>query len=122
MQKTKARYKALGYEVKFPLWDMQITGTVAKDIIRNDWRICLPEPYLYLSHNNCIPCFKGGKEHFFKVWKHYPDKFEMAAWREEKYEHTVFDDITLRELQAIWERGEQIEFDTEDMRPCMCAF
>jgi hypothetical protein len=124
VQKSYARWEALGYKVEFPLYQKQISGETAKAIIRDEWKICLPEPYLHISHNNCIPCFKGGEAHFYKVWKHYPQYFEKAALAEEKHGHTVFEEKTLRDLQGYWESSTQIEWGKEidAAVPCMCAF
>jgi hypothetical protein len=122
MQKTSARWESLGYSVKFPLWDLQMSSEDTKRIIRDEWGICLPQSYIHLKHNNCIPCFKGGMKHFHLVYKHYPEEFEKAAVREEMYGHTALKGISLRELQKQWDENVQIEFDTEETRPCMCAF
>jgi len=91
--------------------------------IRDDWKICLPETYKYLTHNNCIPCFKAGKGHFYKVWRHYPQQFKRAKQMEELVGHTVFKDKPLSELEAEWIASEeQLELDFgEHGVPCMCA-
>lgn len=107
---------------RFPIYEKQIESDEVKRIIRQEWKICLPEPYLYLEHNNCIPCFKGGKGHFYKVWKHYPQYFVKAVEAENAIGHTIFKDISLPQLALGWQlRGEQEElFDAEI--PCLCAF
>lgn len=105
------------YPVGFPLVDERLTGDDAKRIIRKEWGICLPEPYKHLNHNNCIPCWKGGKGHFRAVAKYYPEQYERACQAEEKCGHTVFKDCTLRELAG--DTG-QLEMEIEPIL-CMCG-
>jgi 3'-phosphoadenosine 5'-phosphosulfate sulfotransferase (PAPS reductase)/FAD synthetase len=121
VQKSIARNESKGRIVKSPLFEKRINN--AKDIIRTKWKICLPEPYKYLKHNNCIPCFKAGIGHFFKVWKHYPKEFQMAIDKEKQVGHTVFQDHSLEEYAEIWKHNDrQTELDFgEDTTPCMCA-
>ena len=79
--------------------------------------------YLYLSHNNCIPCFKAGKGHFYKVWKHYPEQFERAIQMEKLIGYTVFQDASLAELAEFWKQqdiNQELDFGDEGV-PCMCA-
>lgn len=119
VQKMTARDE---WPMSFPLFEKNISGEEVKRIIRQEWKICLPEPYLYLEHNNCIPCFKGGKAHFFKVWKYYPNEFQKAVEAEIYTGHTVFKDITLPQLALKWRlRGEQENLFDEET-PCLCAF
>ena len=123
-QRTSARLLYDDIKAEYPLIDGNISNQYAKDYIRDTIKICLPQPYLYLSHNNCLPCFKGGKKHFYQVWKHYPKYFEKAE-KAEKAEyninHSVFRDKTLTELRKQWESQIPMFEDTEDLRPCMCA-
>lgn len=80
-----------GYTVHSPLFEQNITDKEAMEIIRDDWKIQIPEPYMNgFEHNNCLPCFKGGKAHFKRVWQFYPGSFEKAKWAEGKIGHTVF--------------------------------
>jgi hypothetical protein len=121
MQNSWAWNESKGRKVVFPLLDARLTGDGCKRIIREEWKICLPEPYLYLSHNNCIPCYKGGRGHWYKVWKHYPEQFWRAARAEDRASNTVFDGVTLYELAAKWEKEpEQTELFADNI-PCMCA-
>jgi hypothetical protein len=121
IQKQKVRLEAENIESEYPLFDLQITDEQVKNTIRQLWGICLPEPYLYLKHNNCLPCFKGGKQHFYQVWKHYPEYFEKAIQAEIKLDHTVFKDRSLVELREAWKAQIPMFTDDEDLRPCMCA-
>ncbi|MFA4834938.1 MAG: phosphoadenosine phosphosulfate reductase family protein [Dehalococcoidia bacterium] len=122
VQKVFSREETRGRKVKFPLFNARLTGDDCKNIIREEWKICLPEPYQYLSHNNCIPCYKGGKGHFYKVWQYYPEQFTRAARAEERAANTVFDGVTLFELAAKWEKEpEQIGIFEQESIPCMCA-
>jgi hypothetical protein len=107
-----------------PLYDLKISGEEIKRIIREDWKICLPEPYKYLSHNNCIPCFKGGKSHWKQICLHYPEEFKKAKDCEVEIGNTVFKDYSLKELEKIWksEKKNQFQFwDEDDNMPCLCA-
>lgn len=122
IQRTISRNEQLKRKVEFPLFKTRLTGDDCKQIIKNEWKICLPEPYKYLKHNNCIPCYKGGKGHWCKVWRHYPEQFWRASRAEEKAENTVFNGITLYELAEQWEKEpEQIELFGDEAIPCMCA-
>jgi len=110
VQRATARAESLGRTVSSPLFDEQIHDGQVKNIIRNDWGICLPEPYQHLLHNNCIPCFLGGKEHFRRVAKHYPEQFDRAIMKEDDIGYTVFKDCTLRELREEADRGQSDRF------------
>jgi len=122
VQKVWARNEAKGRKVKFSLFDARMNGENCKQIVREEWKICLPDPYKYLSHNNCIPCYKGGQGHFYKVWKYYPEQFYRAAAAERKAVNTVFDGVTLDDLAEKWKK-EPVQPDMfgDDAIPCMCA-
>ena len=122
LQKQTARFEVAGYKVKYPMFDRKITSEEAKRIIRDKWGICLPDPYKYIKHNNCLPCFKGGESHFYKVWKFYPEYFKKAIEAEELTNHTVFKTHSLKELATIWAKNESIDlFDADESIPCLCA-
>lgn len=122
IQKVIVRREAAGQIAKFPLFDARQDGEHCKQIIRKEWKICLPEPYKHLEHNNCIPCYKGGHPHWYKVWKYYPEQFWRAAAAERRASNTVFNGETLDELAAMWERQPpQIELFEEESIPCLCA-
>jgi len=120
-QRSFARLGHDGIKSAYPLLKLGKSDNDIKDIIKNDFRICLPEPYLYLSHNNCLPCFKAGKQHFYQVWKYYPEYFEKAEKAEYNIGHSVFNGIYLTELRKQWESQIPMFTDEEDLRPCMCA-
>ncbi len=121
-QRTSARLlHDFGIMTKYPLVENGVGSDYAKQFIRDTLKICLPQPYLYLQHNNCIPCFKGGKAHFYQVWKHYPEYYEKAEKAEYNIGHSVFKDKTLEELRYEWELQIPMFTDEEDLRPCMCA-
>jgi hypothetical protein len=122
VQKQTARFEVKGIKTAYPLVNAGLTGEDAKRIIRDEWKFCLPEPYLYLKHNNCLPCFKGGKGYFVEIVKSYPQYYERAAKLEETTGYTVFQDITLRQLQERAE-AEQLQLSIDDYNtlPCMCA-
>ncbi len=124
VQKATIRAELSGHKARSLLCERMIPDYVVKQTIRDRWRICLPETYKHLKHNNCIPCFKGGKGHFFKVWKYYPEQFAKALQAEKDIGYTVFEDISLEELVEKWRVTEnQNEFDQweEESMPCMCA-
>lgn len=123
VQRSILRGEVVGRTVRCLLAERQISNVEVKRIIRDEWKICLPEPYLYLRHNNCIPCFKAGKHHFIKVWEHYPAEFAKAVQMEELIGHTVFKDKTLAELAKHWEQqdiNQPLDFGDEGL-PCMCS-
>lgn len=123
VQKVWARNEAKGRKVAFPLMDARLNGNDCKRIVREEWGICLPQPYIYLSHNNCIPCYKGGQAHWHKVWQYYPEQFERAATAERRCSNTVFNGISLDGLAEKWaSEPEQIDlFGDQEGIPCMCA-
>lgn len=124
-QRSMARLAHIGVKTSFPLLSTGWTDNQIKEFIRDSLKVCLPEPYLFLSHNNCLPCFKGGKKHFYQIWNHYPKYYEKAE-KAEKAEynngHTVFREETLEQLRKEWERQiPMFEDEDYDLRPCMCA-
>jgi len=123
IQKVWARNQITGRKVEFPLLETKLSGKDSQQIIRKEWKICLPEPYMYLKHNNCIPCYKGGKGHWYKVWKYYPERFERAAKAERRCSNQVFADISLDELAKKWtsEPEQESLFGELEGIPCMCA-
>lgn len=123
IQKSLARNKALGREVRFPLAEHRITSEDCKRIIQDEWGIELPSAYRTLEHNNCIPCFKGGKAYWYAVWKNYPDQFHKAVEKEEQYGYTVFKDISLRDLEVKFRNNkdwEDMQMSLSDFIPCDC--
>lgn len=120
VQRSQARAESLGRVVQSPLYHSHISSDEVKNIIKNEWRICLPEPYKYLSHNNCIPCFKAGKGHFKAIAKYYPEEYVKAIEMENLIGHTVFEDISLSLLRE--QTSSQLDlFSIEESIPCMCA-
>lgn len=123
VQKQSVRFEVEGVKSRYLIHERQISNEDIKNIIRREWKICLPETYRFLSHNNCIPCFKGGKGHFIQVAKYYPEQFIRAMELEEKIGHTVFKDCTLRSIWNDVQIGKLQEsmFVEEYGIPCMCA-
>jgi hypothetical protein len=122
VQRSIARSIQDGHKLRCLLMERDISDKEVKRAIRDDWKICLPEPYKHLSHNNCIPCFKAGKLHFEKVARNYPAEFEKACQVEDTLGQTVFaDGITLRQRKANWDQQSSfIELEEESI-PCLCA-
>jgi len=127
IQKQTARIEHDGRKVRYPLVEHGLSNDAVKSIIKNEWKICLPETYKYLKHNNCIPCFKGGVSHFKRVWKYYPVEFQKAINKEIQIGNTVFKGKSLTEYAIDWQKDldNNIElFDDEELDdniPCMCA-
>jgi hypothetical protein len=122
IQKVMARLEVKGYKTEFLVYESGIANEHIKRIIQDEWKIELPEPYKYLSHNNCIPCFKAGKSHFKQVCKYYPEEFERAVQMEHKIGHTVFKDCTLEDVrEEVMKSKNQISFLDNDFNiPCEC--
>jgi 3'-phosphoadenosine 5'-phosphosulfate sulfotransferase (PAPS reductase)/FAD synthetase len=126
IQKQTARFEQIGRKARYPLFEKKITNMEVKRIIEEEWKIKLPEPYKYLKHNNCIPCFKAGKATWKLYWEHYPELFWKAVEKEKQLGYTVFKDKSLTELADIWQHNR--EFDCrqismfDDGIPCTCAF
>jgi len=123
VQKSVARNEAMGREVKFPLFEKKISSDECKRIISEEWGIELPSAYQSLKHNNCIPCFKGGKGYFRSVWKNYPEQYQKAVEAEERCGYTVFKDKSLKELAMIFQNDKEwddSQMDLSDFIPCDC--
>lgn len=123
VQKATARNEMMKRQVRFPLFEMKISNEECKRIIRDEWKIELPSSYQTLKHNNCIPCFKGGKEYFKAIWRYYPNEYERAAVKEEETGHKVFKDISLRELAERFKNDKEwndSQFQIADFLPCEC--
>ena len=123
VQKQTARFESIGRKSSYPLHERQISSEFIRNEIENVWKIARPEPYKYLKHNNCIPCFKAGKRDWKLYWEHYPELFQRAVEMEEKIGHTVFKDKNLTELAEIWKHNKEWE-DCQislDSMPCMCS-
>lgn len=123
VQKSSARNEQMGRKVRFPLFERRIRSEDCKRIIREEWGIELPSAYQVLEHNNCIPCAKGGKEYFRRVWENYPEQYFKMAEKEEQWGYTVFKDVSLRELEKIFQNDrewEDMQLNLSDFIPCEC--
>lgn len=123
VQKSISRNAAMGRKVRFPLFERRISSEECKRIIRDEWKIELPSSYKFLKHNNCIPCFKGGKDYWYAVWKNYPDQYHKAAEKEEEIGYTVFRDVSLKELEKKFQNDkewEDMQMNLSDFIPCDC--
>jgi len=127
IQRQTARIEHSGRKVRYPLMKHGLSSDAVKSIIKKEWKICLPEPYKYLRHNNCIPCFKGGIGHFKRVWRYYPEYFQKAIDKEKEIGNTVFKEKSLTEYAKEWQKNldDNIELfsdeELDDNIPCMCA-
>ena len=123
VQKSVARNEAMGRQVRFPLFERKISSEECKRIIHDEWGIELPSAYNSLKHNNCIPCFKGGKEYFRAVWKNYPEQYQKAVEAEERCGYTVFKDKSLKELAEVFQNDKEwddSQMNLSDFIPCEC--
>ena len=125
IQKQTARFEQIGRKARYPLFEKKIPDTEVKRIIQEEWKIKLPEPYKYLKHNNCIPCFKAGTKEWKNYWQYYPEQFQKAVEKEKELGHTVFKGVSLEELANIWQHNREYECKQltlfEDSIPCTCA-
>ncbi len=123
MQKASARAESKGRKVRFPLIEHKMKSEDVKRIISEDWGIELPSAYKTLKHNNCIPCFKGGKGYFYDVYKNYPEAFQKAKEKEKEVGYTIFKDISLEELERQFandKQWEEMQMTLKDFIPCDC--
>ena len=121
VQRAVVRAEASGRKLRCPLFEKKIYGEEVKRIIREDWKICLPNAYKTMKHNNCIPCFKAGKASWRKVWEFYPEQFAKAVELEKRFGHTVFKGESLEELARLWVANQMPSLWEDDGIPCMCA-
>ncbi len=124
VQKQTIRFEKEGLKSRSMIFEKQINNEELKRIIQEEWKIELPITYRYLKHNNCIPCFKGGKGHFKQVAKYYPEQFKRAMTLEKDKESYVFKDCTLQDLwDEVQASKNQLTFlEDEDVWgiPCDC--
>lgn len=123
VQKAQARAEKIGRKVRFPIFENKIPSREVRRTITEEWNIPLPKAYEDLSHNNCIPCFKAGKDSWRVYWSKYPDQFQTAVEYEEKIGHTVFKDKSLKELAKEWEADKEwndLQYTLGDIIPCDC--
>ncbi|MEA3272451.1 MAG: hypothetical protein U9P90_02180 [Patescibacteria group bacterium] len=85
-------------DVRFPLIEKNISSEQSKEKIK-ELGIKLPEAYLYFKHNNCIPCFLGGKKYWKNVLKFFPEAYKKAELLEKQFGHTILRNLSLEELR-----------------------
>lgn len=89
-----------GIIVKSPLQDLNIPDSKVMRIITEEWNIKIPVTYYQgFEHANCLPCFKGGREHFKRVWQFYPEAFEKAKWAEKEVSRLRQEQFTVFKLK-----------------------
>lgn len=127
IQKQYARFELIGRKTRYPIFEKNILNEEIKRIIKEEWKIKLPQPYKHLKHNNCIPCFKAGMREWRNYWLYYNKEFEKAKEYEEKIGHTVFKNISLKKLEEKWQNEKEWKemqismFEVMDNIPCTCA-
>lgn len=123
VQRATARNEKIGRKVRFPIFERKIPSNEIKRIITEEWKIKLPKAYLDLNHNNCIPCFKAGKDSWRVFWQKYQEQFNKAMEYEQKIGYTVFKDKSLKELAEIWQADKEwneSQIQLADIIPCEC--
>jgi len=131
------RYTAVGAKVEFPLVDEPMEHLQMKDIVENEWGIKIPRMYyMGFSHANCGGrCVKAGQEHFIRLMKQWPERFNEIADIEQRFRDITNSDttilrakrngeevkITLRELQKEQDTG-QLSLCWDSEIPCECFF
>ena len=123
VQRASARSEAIKRNIQFPIFDAKIPSAEIKRIITEEWKLTLPKAYEDLSHNNCIPCFKAGKDSWRIYWAKYPEQFNLAVNYEDRIGHTVFKDKSLKELAEEWQKDNEwnaCQYSLEDIVPCDC--
>ena len=93
-QKRAESFKSHNPEVStwFPLIEDKLTKQDCLNIVLMQ-QIKLPPLYdLGFSHNNCIPCVKGGIKYFQMIKKLFPAEFERLGKIERRLGHSVLKD------------------------------
>lgn len=126
VQKAFARNAKLERKVQFPIFEQKISSEYIRNTIENDWKIKIPSAYKHLTHNNCVPCFKAGKASWKVYWEHNKEAFDKAKELEKEMGHTVFKDISLTELEKVFENDKawedmQYNLPLEEFLPCECC-
>ena len=66
---------------------------------------------------------QGGKAYFRLVWEHYPNEYQKLAEKEEQWGYTVFEGVSLKELEKIFQNEkewEDMQLELSDFIPCEC--
>ena len=116
-QKVTARNPNLN--CKFPLLERRIHKDTCIRTIVHEWNICLPEMYTHLHHANCLPCVRGGKAYWTKIYRHYIDAYNRAVEAEEYYGYTIMPNISLTEFAETI--GDDIQEEFDNTLPCICS-
>lgn len=75
---------AMGYKTCFPLahWERTIQSTEEIGIVP-------PQQYDHYKHANCIGCLKGGIQHWYVTYCHYPEVFAEAKTMENDLGYSI---------------------------------
>lgn len=121
IQKSVITHEGLGVTVKFPLADIEISKEKIFEKIENDWGIKTPHCYKVLEHANCIPCFLGGKKHFFFIWKYYPTIYSKAKNLEKEFGKHILEKCLFEYEEQFkeWEKNPYL-IPKNGYIPCDC--
>lgn len=90
---------AKGYKTEYPLafWERTIQST-------QEIGIAPPLSYSLFKHANCTGCLKAGRQHWYVVFCTRPDIWNKGKWSEEEIGYTIIKDISLLELEPLFEK------------------
>lgn len=91
---------AMGYRSAYPLahWpDRTIQST-------REIGIAPPNTYGVFKHANCTGCLKAGKQHWYLVYLYRKDLWKKAKQAEEEIGYTILKDISLADLEPLFEQ------------------
>lgn len=133
---------AQGYKTDFPLFSWKERTIFSTKEIGID----PPLTYSTWKHANCIGCIKGGKQHWYSTFCHYPDIWVKAKKTENEIGHSILKEAFLEDLEPQFEKmkqrgvvpsekkpphefwaevkqktGNQMSFDFNE-KPCECVF
>lgn len=142
IQRRSSILSSQGYKSDYPLalWkDRTIFNT-------QEIGITPPNTYDQFKHANCIGCLKAGKQHWYVVYCTRQDIWEKAKLAEEEIGYTIIKDVSLEELEPVFEKMKQYGIDPnehvkhqtfwsnvkktiklnleidQDKKPCECVF
>ncbi len=100
---TSKNYKALGYDVDYPLLWNPVEYRKYTDVVRSDWDIQPPRMYqLGYTHANCGGrCVKQGQGDWIRTLINFPERFaEIETWEKNMQENEVNSKYALLKTQT----------------------
>lgn len=120
VQRASARAEKDGYQVRFPMIEMECSKQQAADWCKSIG-VQPPRMYLWSEHANCVGCVRGGRAYWLAVAKNAPDVFEQRARLEEEFGHTIINGTTLRDLLKTGLKHKVCQRESIDIGPCECG-